>query len=101
VKPFFKLAGVLALFAYLIAVAIAAYDGISYEFGSGWAWGAVILAICRFALPLSIGAFIGAWKVWQWHWLPALVLAAPGVLLFIPSVFMLILRIFKDKKKRA
>ncbi|MVW79754.1 hypothetical protein [Bordetella sp. 02P26C-1] len=90
--------GLVVLIGYLITVAIAGYEGISYEFGKGWAIGAIVLALGRFAFPLGVGAFLGAWKVWGWHWFPALVLGVPGVLLFIPGILMTIVRVFRKKE---
>jgi len=58
----------------------AAFIGIQYHFGTGWALGALALAIfARFTLPITIGAFFGAMDVWGWSWLISFLFAAPGL----------------------
>lgn len=76
------------LFAvYGVAQIVAAFVGLDYYVGTLWA--VVIMAACiwfRFTLPLTIASFFGALHVWEWHWFFALIFAAPGLLLVIPSI---------------
>jgi hypothetical protein len=79
--------GCLFVAVYGIAQLIAAYAGLDYYVGGIWA--VVIISTClflRFTLPLTIASFFGALYVWEWHWYFALVFAAPGLLLIIPSI---------------
>ena len=58
----------------------AGYVGIEHHLGTGWAIAAVALVfLLRLTLPLTIGSFFCAINVWQWHWIGALVFAAPGL----------------------
>ena len=91
---------ILALIAYGIVQVWAGYLGIDYHWGSGWAIAAVIVAfVARFSLPLTVGAFFGAMNVWGWHWVGALVFAAPGLAfmaLIIPGKLASTLSRFKN-----
>jgi MFS family permease len=81
---------VVALFA--LAQLLAGYTGIQHHLGTVAALIALFLAFyARFTLPLTVGAFFGAWNVWGWHWFWALVFAAPGVVfvvLMFPGVLL-------------
>lgn len=74
----------------------AGYLGIDLHFGSGWAIGAVVVALLlRFTLPITIGSFFGAMDVWGWHWVGAVLFAAPGlafVALMIPGALQSLFR---------
>ena len=76
------------LFAiYGVAQIMASFAGFDFYVGAFFA--SVIVAACiwfRFTLPLTIAAFLGAKNVWEWHWFFALIFAAPGLLLAIPSI---------------
>jgi hypothetical protein len=76
------------LFAiYGVAQIVASFVGFDYYVGAFLA--AVFVGACiwfRFTLPLTIAAFLGAKNVWEWHWFLALIFAAPGLLLAIPSI---------------
>lgn len=68
----------------------AGYLGIQHHLGTGWAVAALFALFFRFSLPITVGAFFGAMNVWGWHWLLALLFAAPGLAfmaLMIPSIF--------------
>lgn len=81
----------IAFVALAVAQLVAGFVGIEHEVGTWWAWGAVAVALLmRFTLPLTVGAFFGAMYVWHWHWLAALLFAAPGLLLMLPSVVGLV-----------
>ncbi len=79
----------IVFWAMAIAQLMAGFEGIQLELGTGWAWSAVSLAVfLRFSLPITIGAFFGATKVWGWHWALALVFVAPG-LVFSAAFFLI------------
>lgn len=70
----------IAFIGYGLLQIWAGYIGIEYHLGGGWAIGAVVIAfLLRFTLPVTIGSFFGAMDVWGWHWVGALVFAAPGL----------------------
>lgn len=80
------IAGLLLFLAYGVAQIYAGFIGIEHHLGAIWAWLALIASLLfRFTLPISIGAFFGAWQVWGWPWPLAAVFAAPGLLLIIPG----------------
>ena len=57
--------GVILMLGIGLAQMIIGYIGIEYHLGSGWAIGAVILALMfRFSFPLTVGTFFGAIDVW-------------------------------------
>ncbi|CAM4092108.1 hypothetical protein BOTU111921_11320 [Bordetella tumbae] len=91
------LIGFLAFTAYGIAQLVAGYIGIEYHLGVGWAWAALTVGLVfRFTLPVTIGAFFGAMDVWHWHWVMALVFAAPGLALIVPGVIAAVIGSFRD-----
>ena len=68
------------MLAYGLAQVVAGYAGIEHHLGKGWAIAAIVVAfLFRFTLPITVGSFFGAMNVWGWHWLGALVFAAPGL----------------------
>ena len=76
------------LFAiYGVAQFVAAWLGLGYYMGPFLA-GVIIAAslFFRFTLPITVASFLGALYVWEWHWALALIFAAPGLLLVIPSI---------------
>jgi hypothetical protein len=78
--------GCLLFAVYGIAQIVAAYVGLDYYLGL---WAVLIFIVCmflRFTLPLTVASFLCAMNVWQWHWFLALIFAAPGLLLVIPSI---------------
>lgn len=76
-----------AMIILAIAQIVVGFLGIEHTIGPGWAWGALALGfILRLTLPLTIGSFFGATEVLGWHWLPALLFAAPGLLFIIPGM---------------
>lgn len=85
------------IFGYGIAVMVAGYQGIEAGIGAGWAIAALgLLFVTGFSLPITIGAFFGAMNVWGWHWVFALLFAAPGLLLVIPGALAFIFALAKD-----
>jgi hypothetical protein len=88
--------GFLLFLAYALAQVVAGYEGIALHVGAGWAIAAVAAALVfRFTLPLTIGAFFGAADVWGWHWLLALIFAAPGLALVVPGAIAFALGLAK------
>ena len=78
--------GVLLMLGIGLAQMIIGYIGIEYHLGSGWAIGAVILALVfRFSLPLTVGTFFGAMDVFGFSFIVALLITLPGLLLMVPG----------------
>ena len=78
--------GVILLLGVGLAQMIVGYIGIEYHLGSGWAIGAVVLALMfRFSFPLTIGTFFGAIDVFGFSWVIALLITLPGLLLMVPG----------------
>ena len=73
----------------------AGFIGIQHHLGTGWAVGALVLALIgRFTLPMTIGSFFGAMNVWGWNGGFALIFAAPGLafmLLMLPGLIAAII----------
>lgn len=69
----------------------AGYIGIEYHWSAGWAIFFLLLAwfsAGHLILPVTIGSFFGATDVWGWHWVYALMFAAPfQMALLIAYVF--------------
>ncbi len=86
---FFGCLGMVLILLYGAAQFIAAFAGIQYELGTGWAIGAVVLTLfSRSTLFIVIGAFFGAWHVWGWHWFWALLFAMPTLAFVIPGAIV-------------
>jgi hypothetical protein len=51
--------------------------------------------VFRFTLPITIGSFFAAMEVFGWHWIIALLFAAPGLALAIPGVIGSIASVIK------
>ena len=91
--------GILLFFVYGAAQIYASYLGIEYELGAWWATIAIVLSLMfRSSLLIMIGAFLGAFYVWEWHWFWALAFAAPGLLLIVPGAAV---QIFEGLMRRA
>lgn len=77
------------MLVYGLVQIYAGWIGIEHHWGSGWAITALVAALVfRFSLPLTVGSFFCAMNVWGWHWLGALLFAAPGLafmVLMIPG----------------
>lgn len=60
---------------------------IQHELGGWWAFAALVAAFgFRFMLPLTIGTYFGAVEVLGWPWWGGVLIAAPGLLLIVPSI---------------
>ena len=78
--------GVILMLGIGLAQIVIGYIGIEYHFGSGWAIGAVVLALMfRFSFPLTVGTFFGAMDVFGFSFIVALLITLPGLLLMIPG----------------
>lgn len=88
---FFALASILLLVGYAVVQLYAGYAGIEYHLGVAWAIAAVIVTfVFRLGLLITIGAFFCALNIWNWHWIFALLFAAPGLVflaLMLPRIF--------------
>lgn len=56
----------------------------------GWHWIAAVLVmtvgLMAFPAVVVIAGFLGAWLVWEWPFLAALALAAPGLVLMVSAM---------------
>ena len=78
--------GVILMLGIGLAQIVIGYIGIEYHFGSGWAIGAVVLALLfRFSFPLTVGTFFGAMDVFGFSFIVALLITLPGLLLMVPG----------------
>jgi len=92
----FQLIGFLLLMTYGIMQIYAGFLGYEYQFGTIWAVIAIIFTfMTRFPLIITIGSFMGALYVWDWHWTLAVLFAIPGLILFIPNMLIGILSLIK------
>lgn len=67
----------------------AGWAGIEETWGWGWGLLAIVLALLfRFTLPITIGCFLCAHNIWEWHWLLSLLFALPGLLFMVPGLFI-------------
>lgn len=83
---------------YGLAQLIAGYVGIEHYFGKFWASVALIAALFfHFTLPITIGSFFCAWKIWNWPWILAAIFAVPGLILIIPNSIDSLMNWLKNK----
>lgn len=74
------------MLAYGVAQIYAGFLGIEHFWGGLIAGGIIVVSIfTRITLPITIGSFLGALYVWEWHWAIALLFAAPGIVFMIPA----------------
>jgi hypothetical protein len=79
--------GVVLLLVYGLVALAAGFYGIAAEAGQVWALMALLCAILfRFTLPLAVGTFLCAYKVWDWPWPFAVLFAAPGLAFMLTGV---------------
>jgi hypothetical protein len=78
---------VVAIIIAGIAQLYLGYVGIEDWLGSGWAIAAFALAIfARIMLPLTVGTYLAVTNVYGYDWWVGLIVAAPGLLLILPSM---------------
>jgi hypothetical protein len=83
--------GVLALLALALFQLIVGYMGITHYFGSIAGIFAIIgLLFFRLFAPFVVGAFFGMTTVLGWHWLVALIITLPGIILIVPKLMLLV-----------
>jgi hypothetical protein len=79
--------GLAALAAFVLMRVWIGVLGLALLIGASWA---VVLAmgllLSGFTVPLRIAVFFGALAVWHWPVLPALVVAAPRLVLMLPGL---------------
>lgn len=75
--------------------------GLQHEFGG---WGVIVgLAAAfglRFMLPLTVGTYFGAVEVLGWPWYGGVLIAAPGLLLIIPSFLAHVTEVLSSMARR-
>lgn len=79
----------------------AGWAGIDDAAGSLWAFLALFAAtMFRFTLPITIGAFLAAVNLWEWHWFFALIFVAPGLLFMVPGLLVALVMAYQEKKQK-
>ena len=94
-KGFLGLLAFLGFLVLCIAHLIIGFHGLDVTFGTGWAYAGLIAAFFRLTPPLTVGVYFGAVDLWGWHPVAAAVFAAPGLLILIPGIFVMITERFK------
>lgn len=93
--------GFFAVAAYSIFYLYSGFVGLADAAGAGWAWGAVaVLVVIRFSLPMTVGAFLCASEVWDWHPAAALAWALPGLLILLPAMLTAAVKSGSDLMRR-
>ena len=80
------LAAVTLLRVWLGVLGLAELIGVDWAIVVGLA-----LLLCRLSLPLQIAIFAGALTAWHWPLLPALMVAAPRLILVLPGLISTLL----------
>lgn len=79
--------GCVLFLAVGIAQVLLGVAGIHHELGFWGVFAALVAAFgFRFMLPLTIGTYFGAVEVLGWPWWGGLLIAAPGLVLIVPSI---------------
>jgi hypothetical protein len=82
-----RMLGLAVLAAFVLLRVWVGVLGLAQPIGMAWAIVlAAVLLLSGFTLPLRIAVFFGALAVWHWPVLPALVLAAPRLVLMLPGL---------------
>lgn len=97
--------GCLVFLGYTSFQILAAFVGIDHYWGKGWAIGLIILAFAtRISFHLVVFSFLGAWKVWGWHWFLALSFSAPmlviSVAMLVPGIFAILSDWLRNRRSR-
>lgn len=82
-------AGMLLMLAVGLIQVIATWFGWADLVGWGWTIPLLFVSfLMRFMLPITIGTFLCALNVWDWHWVFAALFAAPGLIMMVPGVLL-------------
>ena len=73
--------GCLGLLAYAFTATAACFALLEDRWNWHWIPAVIVVGLCIYAVPplLVVGAFFGAWLVWEWPFLGALAFAMPGL----------------------
>lgn len=86
---------------YGIVMLGAGWAGIDDAAGSLWGFLAFFAAIIfRFTLPITIGAFMAAINLWEWHWFFALIFVAPGLLFMVPGLLVALIMTYQENIRK-
>jgi len=89
--------GILFLLLGLAQLGVGAI-GVEHFFGEVWMYVAIFAAILfRITLPITIASFFGATEVLGWHWLVALLFAAPGLVIATPALLSSFIRDLRER----
>lgn len=90
---------VLAIMSYCMILLFAAVIGLNDWLGFLGALAGIVLALMlRTSIPIIIGAFLCAYKVWGWGWLGSAIFAAPLLVLAVPFLSWSILRVMMRRR---
>ena len=80
---------IFAIILYGIFSLIAGSIGLVDQFGSVWGMIAIVAGLFfRTGLPFMIGVFFFGTNSLEWHWVLAVLLASPNLVLLIPAMVM-------------
>jgi hypothetical protein len=86
-RDLLRIVGLSALAAFMLMRIWIGVLGLAQLVGPAWAIVlALLLLLSGFMLPLRIAIFFGALAVWHWPLLPALIVAAPRLVLMLPGL---------------
>ena len=83
---------------------VAAFQGLALLIGPVWVVVVLVasLFLGLFPIVVTVGAFMGMLKVWDWPWYFAALFAAPGLLFMAPALMAGALQIFRrDEEAKA
>ncbi|HEX2790603.1 MAG TPA: hypothetical protein VHN17_09260 [Steroidobacteraceae bacterium] len=87
-----RIVGLAALAAFAVMRVWLGVLALAQLIGLPWAIVlALALLLSGFTLPLRIAVFFGALALWHWPMLPALILAAPRLILMLPGLISTLL----------
>ena len=90
--------GILLLVAMGVVQLALGWMGIEHHLGWWASAGAAFLFFfVRFTLPITIGTYFGVVDVLGWPWWAGVLIAAPGLLLVVPSIVAAIVGFFVDR----
>ncbi|MFI4869804.1 MAG: hypothetical protein ACHQDD_10725 [Steroidobacterales bacterium] len=86
-KILIRIGGLAALAAFMLLRLWLGVLGLAAVIAVPWAIVvAVALLLCRLTLPLQTAMFVGAFTAWHWPLLPAVIVAAPRLVLVLPGL---------------